>query len=360
MRIAELEELIRVSLTSLGAEETLREAGIVHFRLDDELAGRFGRERLDLTFRPAVAAHHPEVELISAGSFMYDLILRLVRERGRAASGWLPIDEAIDPEARIHKAVPRLAGRALTRVKSTWGTIYLFTFRLGFYSDLPHERLYTVRVDWESAKVRHDVHPWRLVDAAGPPPEGAPGTPEGVEPEKAFRMAWVKVEEEVARLAEKHRRQAQDRLTEEVETIESYYRQLIEEEKSVREQRVTRKGREESDAKIETLKLEWDRRVLEEKRRLSPDVKVALSCALKLRAPLDKWRAKTPPGRREPMVDYWIDRHTGDVWTVRRRKRGPNVAPKRLKGEDEPGIIDRPPDAAFGGPDDPEPEETPA
>jgi hypothetical protein len=32
-----------------------------------------------------------------------------------------------------------------------------------------------------------------------------------VEPEKAFRMAWVKVEEEVARLAEKHRRQAQDR-----------------------------------------------------------------------------------------------------------------------------------------------------
>jgi hypothetical protein len=46
-----------------------------------------------------VAAHHPEVELISAGSFMYDLI------RGLSANGTgrfrlVADDEAIDPEAR--------------------------------------------------------------------------------------------------------------------------------------------------------------------------------------------------------------------------------------------------------------------
>jgi len=358
MRTADLEELIRVSLKSLGAEETERSEGITRFRLDAELASRVGQEGLNITFRPAVAAHHPDVDLVSAGSFLYDLILRLVRERGRAASGWLPTDELIQPEERIHKAVPRLAGRALTRVKSGWGTVYLFTFRLGFYSDLQEERLYSVRVDWESGRVRHDVHPWRLVNAAGPPPPGAPATPDGIEPEKAFRMAWVKVEEEVVRLVDKQRRQTQERLQGEVETIETYYRELIAEEKLFREQRITRKGREESDSKIEMLKLEWDRRVLEEKRRLLSEVKVSLSCALKLRTPLDRWRAKTPPGRREPMVDYWIDRHSGEVWTVRRRKR-PTVT-KRLKGEDESGILLRPIDAAIGVTDDPEPEENPA
>ncbi|TPW09391.1 MAG: hypothetical protein FD129_2219, partial [bacterium] len=65
MRSAELEELIRVSLHSLGAEETGREGGIVRFRLEEDLAARFGRGGLNLTFRPAVAAHHPDVDLVS-------------------------------------------------------------------------------------------------------------------------------------------------------------------------------------------------------------------------------------------------------------------------------------------------------
>lgn len=349
MRIAELEELIRTSLLSLGAEEAARDGDVTRFRLGPELAGRFGRPELALTFRPAVAAHHEDVELVAAGSFLYDLILRLVREKGRAASGWLPVDPEIDPAARLLKAAPRLADRKLVRLREEWGTIYLFTFRLGFYFDMPHERLYTVRVDWEQGRVRHDVHPWRLVNAAGPPPDGAPGTPSGPEPEKAFRMAWVKVEEEVAHLTEKHRQGARVRLEEEVHTIETYYRQLIEEEKSIREQRVTKKGREESDAKIEMLKLEWDRRVLEEKRRLTPEVTVALSCALKLRTPIEKWRAKPAPGPRPTVADFWVDRHTGDTWPARRRKKA--ASPRRLKGNDEPGILPAPPA------DDPGPEE---
>lgn len=340
MRIAELEELIRTSLHALGAEETERGAGITRFRLGDDLSGRFGRPELAITFRPAVAAHHEDVELVAAGSFLYDLILRLVKEKGRAASGWLPADGDLDVEARLKKAAPRLAERTLVRLREDWGTIYLFTFRLGFYFDMPHERLYTVRVDWEQGRVRHDVHPWRLVNAAGPPPEGAPGTPAGPEPEKAFRMAWVKVEEEVSRLTEKHRQGARVRLEEEVHTIETYYRQLIEEEKAVREQRVTRKGREESDAKIEMLKLEWDRRVLEEKRRLTPEVTVSLSCALKLRTPIEKWRARSAPGARPAAADLWIDRHTGDVWAARRKKK--SATPRRLKGGEEPGIIPAP------------------
>jgi hypothetical protein len=349
MRIAELEDLIRTSLRSLGAEEAERGGDITRFRLGDELAGRFGRPELAITFRPAVAAHHEDVELVAAGSFLYDLILRLVKEKGRAASGWLPVDPELDVEARLRKAVPRLAGRTLARQREEWGTIYLFTFRLGFYFDMPHERLYTVRVDWESGRVRHDVHPWRLVNAAGPPTEGAPGTPSGPEPEKAFRMAWVKVEEEVEHLTEKHRQGARARLEEEVHTIEAYYRQLIDEEKGVREQRVTRKGREESDAKIEMLKLEWDRRVLEEKRRLTPEVTVSLSCALKLRTPLEKWRARAARGPKTVAADFWIDRHTGDVWPARRKRKA--ATPRRLKGGEDPGIMP-PPEQQEPGPEE--------
>lgn len=336
MRIAELEQFIRTSLLSLGARECPAETGLARYALEDPLAGRFGRDHLLLTFHSSVAAHHPEAELISAGSFMYDLILRLVREQGRAASGWLPRDESIDPPGRIIKAAPRLAGRRLSQVREGWGSVYLFTFRLGFHLDTPHERLYTVRVDLEQGKVRHDVHPWRLIDAAGPPPDGA-GPAGGRDAERAFRLGWDRVEEEVARLTGRYQQQGEVRLNEEIRTIENYYRQLIDEERSLRELRAGRPAaREESDHRIELLKLEWDRRVAEEKRRFSPEVRVELSCALRLATPLARWRASAGATRREPAVDFWVDLHSGDVWPVKRRRRS---GPRRLKAEADSAII---------------------
>lgn len=336
MRVAELELFIRSSLLSLGARECPAEAGLARYELDDPLAGRFGRDLLLLTFQSSVAAHHPEAELISAGSFMYDLILRLVREQGRAASGWLKPDLTLDAPARILKAAPRLAGRRLGRVREAWGSVYLFTFRLGFHLDIPHERLYTVRVDLEQGRVRHDVHPWRLVDAAGPPPDDA-APADARDAERAFRLGWERVEEELARLTDRYRQQGESRLNEEIRTIENYYRQLIDEERSLRELRTGRPAaREESDRRIELLKLEWDRRVAEEKRRFSPEVRVELSCALRLATPLARWRAAAGATRREPAVDFWIDCHSGDVWPVKRRRR---PGPRRLKGEGDSSII---------------------
>src|SRR5262245_12223072 len=108
---AELEELIRKSLLSLGAEELSRDEGVTRYRLVDGLVERLGREELLLTFSSSVAGHRPDVELISAGSFMYDLILRLVREHGRAAAAWLRPLPDLDPPELIVKAAPRMKDR---------------------------------------------------------------------------------------------------------------------------------------------------------------------------------------------------------------------------------------------------------
>jgi len=320
---AELESLIRTSLKSLGAREVFRAEDVTHYRLEDDLATRFGRDDLFVTFNSSVAAHRDDVELVTAGSFMYDLILRLVRERGRAAAGWLVPDPGLDAEAAIVKAVPRLEGRSFTAGREVWGSIFLFSFRLGFYFDTPHEKLYTVRVDVERRRVRHETHPERLLEAAGPPPpeEAAASPAPAPEPEKAFRMAWGRVEEEVARLTARYQGQGQEEMEEEIRTIETYYRQLIDEEKRVRLQKNTRRGRDESDERIEMLKLEWDRRIAEEKSRFSPDVSVVLSCASCLRTPLAKWRARPGRGSRETAVDVWLDRHTGEAWPAPKRAR---------------------------------------
>jgi hypothetical protein len=346
---AELEDLIRNALLSLGATELERNEGVTRYQLVDGLVERMGREELLITFSSSVAGHRPDVELISAGSFLYDLILRLARERGRAAGAWLAPRTDLNPPELIVKLVPRLADRRFSRQKATWGASYLFSYRLGFYFDTPHEKFYTVRIDLDRGRVRHELHPDKLIEGAlsEPPDPEVPVAP--TDPERAFRMAWGKVEEEVERLTEKYRQQGESHLQDEIRTIEHYYRQLIEEEKRSREQKNTRRGRDESDQRIELLKLEWDRRIAEEKNRMSPEVSVVLSCASCLRVPLEKWRARAGRGPREAAADFWVDLHSGEAWPARTaRKKGKAEKADRkprlklVEGEPSPSEGDEP------------------
>lgn len=321
----ELEQLIRQSLRALQAEEVESADGVHRYRLMDGLKERLGREEILITFSARTAAQRSDVDLVSAGSYLYDLILRLVRERGRAAAGWLPVAPGLDPAAAILKVAPRLKGRSMKPAKRSWGVVYLFTFRFGFHFDTPHEKLYTVRVDHDGERVRHDVHPWRLVESAAPDSPDATAAEPRVDPERAFRFAWEKVEEEVARLTARYGQEAEEQLREEIQTVELYYRQLIEEEKRVREQKNTKRGREESEQKIELLKLEWDRRVAEEKKRLRPEVTVVLSCAAYLRTPLERWKCAPRSGTREALAEFWVDLHSGEAWPVRSGRRKPGA-----------------------------------
>jgi hypothetical protein len=318
---AELEKLIRSSLAFLGARELERHDGVIRFELAEGLGERLGRRDLSITFSSAVAAQTRHVELISAGSFMCDLLLRIVQEQGRAAQGWLMPDSTLRAPSLIARLNPRLEGRTLSRIEASWGMTYLFTFRLGFYFDTPYEKLYTVRVDSYRDRVKHETHPERLLEQALAQPTNEPGDLQEAGPDQAFRLGWGKVEEEIARLTEKYEREGRPRLEEEIRTVELYYRQLIEEEKEAREQRNSRQGRADSDNRIEMLKLEWDRRIAEEKSRLSPEVSAVLSCASGLRVPLERWRAKADRRRRLPAADFCVDLHAGEVWVLQNHKR---------------------------------------
>lgn len=324
----ELEQLIRQSLRSLSAIELESGDGVHRYELVDGLAERLGRREILITFSARTAANRADVELVSAGSYLYDLILRLVREKGRAAAGWLAPLPDLDAPAAIHRVAPRLKGRPLKRLKAGWGVIYLFTFRFGFHFDSPHEKLYTVRVDHDGERVRHDVQPWRLIEPATPEAPLEWGPLPRVDPERAFRFAWDKVEEEISRLTARYGQEAELLLRDEIRMVEQYYRQLIEEEKRSREQKNTRRGREESEQKIELLKLEWDRRVAEEKKRLRPEVAVTLSCAAYLRTPLERWRCLPRPGTREAVTEFWVDAHSAEAWPARPNRKRPAPAPR--------------------------------
>lgn len=340
----ELEQLIRQSLRALAADEVESADGVHRYALTDGLAERLGRSDMLITFSARTAAHREDVELVTAGSYLYDLILRLVRERGRAAAGWLAPQPGLDAPAAICRVAPRMKGRPTKRLKAGWGVVYLFTFRFSFHFDTPHEKLYTVRVDHDGERVRHDVHPWRLVEPAAPEAPEAWGPLPRIDPERAFRFAWEKVEEEIARLTARYGHEAEVLLKDEIQMVEHYYRQLIEEEKRAREQKNTRRGREESEQKIELLKLEWDRRVAEEKKRIRPEVSVTLSCAAYLRTPLERWRCLPRPGSREAVSEFWVDAHSGEAWPARSIRRKSAAARGRTATPDA--------DAAVGSSDE--------
>lgn len=112
---------------------------------------------------------------------------------------------------------------------------------LGFhFVNTPHEKLYTVRVDHDGERVRHDVHPWRLVGVGCAGQHGRHDRRAARRSGTGLPLRLEKVEEEVARLTARYGQEAEGQLREEIQTVELDDRQLIEEEKSASASRRTR------------------------------------------------------------------------------------------------------------------------
>lgn len=283
------------------------EKGVYTVQLGPELAETLRRPRLRLTFNKRLTG--PDVELASPGSWLNDQLLQLARGRGRITLGYLPPREGLD-RARAVGARRRLAVRLDELLSRRYGALLQFTFRASFYSQPLREEVLHVLFDTERGRVLgRSVPPAQLEE--GPGTDGFEAAP-APDVDAAFRAAWEAVQAAVERRARSLEDEGRPAHEERLNTVERYYRQLIQEEKRLLKSHASRRAQEETRHKIELLKLEWRRRVKEETDRLRPQIVVHLAAVAEIRVPLELWRVEV--NGSEQQRSFWIDLARGESW----------------------------------------------
>lgn len=294
------------------------ESGVYSVRLSRDLGDLIGRDQVRIAFQKKLAARDG-VDLASPGSWFHDQLMRHARERGRYTVGYLPPRGDLSVE-RILNQRRRGTVTAETLLEKRYGVLFLFSFRISFYSEPAQEDLRHLVFDCERGKVLRRPLPKRILENGGENVVDGYGPPPKADVRRAFRPVWEEVQNGVESAIHAIRREGKGTLEENLETVERYYRQLIQEEKRLLKTRSSRRAQDETRSKIDLLKLEWERRVKEESERLEPQVVAALAAVARVLVPLERWRC-TVGGEAGSIKEMWVDLARGEAWAVKRKGR---------------------------------------
>jgi hypothetical protein len=309
-------EVLHRAGCSVGDGET----GVYSVQLSPGLVDMMGREEVRIAFQRRLAARDG-VELASPGSWFHDQLVRYTRERGRYTVSYLRPGAEAQPEPILNRR-RRGTVTPLSLMEKRYGVLFLFSFRISFYSEPAREDLWHLTFDCERGRVLKRPLPKRVLENGGEEGEEGFGPPPKADVRKAFRTVWEDVQDEVENSVHAIRQEGKDKLEENLLTVERYYRQLIQEEKRLLKTRSNRRAQEETRHKIDLLKLEWERRVKEESERLEPQVVVSLAAVARVLAPLERWRCRVE-GRGGPVQrDIWVDLARGEAWGTPARRKG--------------------------------------
>jgi hypothetical protein len=280
--------------------------GVFACALGEELARFLGRPSVTFTFLRK-AAMQGRADLAAPGSWLHDQLLRFARERGRVASAYLEPRAGFEPS---RFAAERLGTPAeqLTRLERRYGSLLVFTFRIFYYSEPAAETLLSLGYDAERRRIVRRALPRLLSEAKAAVTENGYRPAPALDVGTAFSAVWGAVEDEVEMRVRTLEEAGRGAYEARIRVVESYYRQLLAEEKRLLESRASKKGQDESRGRIDLLKVEWERRMKEEADRLRPQVVARLSAIAVLRVPLERWG--TAPG----LPGVWIDTARAEAW----------------------------------------------
>jgi hypothetical protein len=292
---------------------------VTEVALNPELASEFHRDRLLLCFDKRTLEQHPEAELATAGSRVYDQVLQLCRRGGRFSVQYARLEhpwrgfEALPEPVRFVNATPRVAAS-----DPQYHAVVLFNFSVSYRSVAVSDEIVSLGYDAYFQRGAADVDfylPHWLDFAAKKPLELRCVEPPPVG--EFFPGVCRALDLRIRRKVQRIKRQSRRLLQQEIQSIEGYYRQLIAEEKANRERRgrLPRRAQEEGGDRIELYQLDWKRRIAEETKHYEPSVVIGLFSVGKVYVPRSILRltlgSEGPAGDRRLAMNHATGRVEG-------------------------------------------------
>ena len=255
--------------------------GVVEVELTRPLQKRFGRKKLRLLLGGSNRQSKKSGELMVPGNPVYRSVIELAGQKGGLGKGFVPMPK----ERRAASAVARSVGRAVKLNGASFRTvarddvyhpILLFHFSLSYGAPEIPDEIRTV--GWDVvAGAAVDPAPFASGGLSmAPGPQVSAAVEEVDDFDALFPRVQAALEAQVSKKVARTEARAGKQLDKETARIESFYRRMIEEEKS--RPRSRNDGESEALQKIELYQLDWKRKLTEATERLKPRIGVRLFC----------------------------------------------------------------------------------
>jgi len=276
VKASQFKTFVETFLEELGGEFLRREAQFVEVKLPDKVALDWPTRHLRLAFSPKAQGTAPDTELLSVGHPLLDRILDLCRSQGRFSKRFEPVPKKRGRRPTLGSAPDLEEGWEWGEPVEAYRPLVCLAFVINVSTMEAPDELETLLLDpWTGEHLGEgagEIRAWS--EETEEPAAGRRVLPL---PDMDVVLKWGlalldgKIHKRVARVKGRHRGELQG----EVENIETYYRQMIEELRNgSRRDHLTAAEREE---KIRVLQLDWKRRIQEATEYLRPRITVRLS-----------------------------------------------------------------------------------
>jgi hypothetical protein len=286
------------------------EAGVIEVDLSRSLRKRFGGRELRLLLSRGGRPPKDGGELMVPGNPVYRSVLDLAKTKGVIGRGFVRMaGRRVGPSAitrALRRAIrmERSAFRGVVR-ENVYHPVLLFHFSISYGAPEVPDEIRTV--GWDAvADEGYDTAPFAPGETSLKAEPGAGVQVMEIEDvASVFPRVQAELEARISKKVARTEARAGKQLDKERARIESYYRRMIQEEKSRPRSRVDDEA--EISNKIELFQLDWKRKLTEATERLKPRINVRLFCIEEVFVPRAKAvliiaRARNP--ERECYYDY--------------------------------------------------------
>jgi len=320
MKAKQLRTFLEEFLISQGATTERRGEHLLAVHSPRRLVSSIGSKELVLAFSLRGLQEDPRSELVTVGNPVFDRILELARQSGMAG-------ERFEPAPPRRKKVPEpedhfdFGGQAkVGPAVETYTPLYYGLYRIEYSLEDVADELEPVPVDGVSLLTLPQTpelgETWSRMETK--PARGRSPQPAYPVPVPVLRTSLRLLEKRLRKRLSKIRRASEEHLVRESESIERYYRQLIEETRNAsRRWSTSAENREE---RIRVLQQDWKRRIDEAQVYWRPQLDVKLVAVAAAQRPRigfpvaggSATERKSRSRAHKPSMVYWDE--TDNKW----------------------------------------------
>ncbi|QDI92157.1 hypothetical protein EPH95_13960 [Salicibibacter halophilus] len=303
-----LQKYVSEVIETLGGVVISVEYALCQVLIPEEYKGYFqGQTDLTLAFDFEVSQENPEAEFVTFGSYFLDQLLELASQKAKSTVRFVEIErlELANPLKKIQQSMPDEPGQmTITEERQVMGAWGMFQFKVYYISDQKEASPKEIWVDLLTDQVDRTIEEEQnRIIYQQTPMYNLPFS-KSFDLQNGFEVAMADVQQAED---EKNSRLEDQALQTDIDRIEEYYAELMEENKKRASRKsITEEKKKDIEAKTNAIAVERDKQLLDIKNKYDVQIEPALEHAILYCIPMIEYRLNIEfRGERKEKVLYY-------------------------------------------------------